>query len=583
MKTTIFLLLLGFSLSSQANTFFEQLCTFNPNWNKHQKHVPLENERVFLSDKQFVQAHLELVLRVLNSADLKDLNKEQLVMRKHLIDVLSDYRLQGVFPINYYHAERIPVFIDEHNTHCAVGYLMRESGYGNLALQISKEDNYIWAKDLKNEQVVEWQQLSGFSVEELKLIQGAYDSYLPFAIEAPNRIEIPQKPEVIAMSFKAKDLIHSENKTGKYKFWIRGEGKDGILHGRWEQNYSPALPWIVGFYQNGKREGKWLEYYQGTNQLCRTEHWKDDKLNGIRTRFNREGNVIEEILFQDGNAVVKTNYELNQSLKYVRKPIGDNIVWTEIYDMGGMLIASGHESVHNPGNLQWFQNIELTALNTMSLASQNYLEPTEVSLFLTSGPQKKHYPKTSVRLYSEPPLVEYIKQGDWVYYSDDTNIEAINLTTAQAFQMDRFFRGRFSRLGGDILPDTELLQAPDHLPQFDSLHVNFTDGNANWWNGYSQEERLRMEFEWFASGSLPITATIYNPYGHQRFNALSQLKSYGFVNGMDEKINKWYHFDVHGQLSKVEEFIKPQQKNPIEVADAEERRAQSQLPFTMGK
>jgi antitoxin component YwqK of YwqJK toxin-antitoxin module len=577
MKTTIFLLLLGFSFSSQANTFFEQLCIFNPNWGKYKQHVPVENERVFLSDKQYIQTHLELVLQVLESADLKHLNGGQLLMRRHLTEVLSDYRLQGVFPINYYCSERIPVFIDEHNTHCAVGYLMRESGYGNLALQISKEDNYIWVKDLKDEQVIEWQQLSGFSLEELKLIQGAYDSYMPFAIEAPNRIEIPQKPEVVAMSFKPKDLVHSKNKTGKYKFWIRGEGKDGILHGRWEQNYSPALPWIVGFYQSGKREGKWLEYYQGTDQLCRTEHWKDDKLNGIRTRFNREGNVIEEILFRDGNAVVKTNYELNQSLKYVRLPIGDNIVWTEIYDMGGVLIASGHESVHNPGNLQWFQNIELTALNTMALSSQTMIQSTEISR--TGSHLDRGF--GSVRLYSEPPLVEYIKQGDWVYYKDDSNIEAINLTTTQAFQMDRFFGGGFRRLGGDILPERELLEVPEHLPQFDSLHVNFTDGNANWWNGYSREERLRMEFEWFTSGNLPIS-TIYNPYGHQRFNAVSQLKSYGFVNGLDEKINKWYHFDMYGQLSKVEEFIKPQPKDYIE-ADTEERRAQNQLPFTVGK
>lgn len=578
MKTTILLLLLGFSFSSQAKTLFEQLCAFNPNWNSHESYVPLEKERIFLSDKQYIQTHLELVLQVLKSSDLKHLNEDQLAMRKYLTEVLSDYRLQGVFPMNYYHAERIPVFIDEHNTHCAVGYLMRESGYGNLALQISKEDNYIWVKDLKGEHVLEWQQLSGFSLEELKLIQGAYDSYMPFAIEAPNRIEIPQKPEVIALNFKPKDLRHTESKTGKYKFWIRGEGKDGVLHGRWEQNYSPALPWIVGFYQHGKREGKWLEYYQGTNALCRTEHWRDDKLNGIRTRFNREGNVIEEILFRDGNAVVKTNYELNQSLKYVRKPIGNNLVWTEIYDMGGMLMACGHESVNNPGNLQWFQNIELTALNTMSLSSQTMIQSTEIS---RRGPDLDRG-FGSVRLYSEPPLVEYIKQGDWVYYKDDTNIEALNLTSVQRFQMDRFFKGRFLRLGGDILPARELLEVPEQLPQFDSLLVNFTDGNANWWNGYYQKERLRMEFEWFANGSLPIAA-IYNPYGHQRFSALSQLKSYGFVNEYDEKVNKWYHFDVYGQLSRVEEFIKPQRKDLLEQADAEERRAQNQHLFTYGK
>lgn len=598
MKTTIFLLLLGFSLSSQANTFFKQLCTFNPNWNNYQKHVPLENERVFLSDKQFVQAHLELVLRVLNSADLKDLNKEQLIMRKHLIDVLSDYRLQGVFPINYYRSERIPVFIDEHNTHCAVGYLMRESGYGNLARKISTADNYVWVKDLKDKQVIEWQQLSGFTLEELKLIQGAYDSYMPFALEAPNRIEIPQKPEVIALNFKQKDLAQSGSKARTNKIWIRGEGMNGILHGRWEQNYSPTLPWIVGFYQHGKREGKWLEYYQGTNQLCRTEHWKDDKLNGIRTRFDRQGNVIEEILFEDGNAIVKMNYELDQSLKFVRKPLSDNTVWTEIYDMGGVLLASGHESVHNPGNLKWFQNIELTALNTMSLASQNYVEPGEFQGFLTSYPQKKHrsVERTSVRLYSEPPLVEYIKQGDWVYYKDDVRLPSTKaFNSVHALNMERFFKGGFLRAGGNILPASAILELQKDLPQFDSLLVNFSEGNANWWNGYYQKERIRMEFEWYVpgdffdlTGGISTTSQYSYPYGrvHQRLNLQSRIKSYGFVNEQDEKINKWCYFDAYGELSKVEEFIKPGKKNPrklLEQVDAEEQRTQSHVPLTVKK
>ncbi len=540
--------MLGFGLSSHASTLFEQLCAFNPNWKQYSKHVPAESERIFLSDKQYIQAHLELVLGVLKAADVNHLTEEQLTMRTHLIDVLSDYRLQGSFPMNYYRAERIPVFIDEHNTHCAVGYLMRESGFENLAQSISKADNYIWVKDLKGDQVMEWQQLSGFSLEELKLIQGAYDSYMPFALEAPNRIEIPQKPEVIALNFKWQDLDERDIEAGRNKIWIRGEGKGNVLHGRWEQNYSPTLPWIVGFYQNGNREGKWLEYYQGTNSLCRTEHWKNDKLNGIRTRFDRSGDVIEEILFENGNAVLKTNYDLGQQLKYVRKPLGDNKVWTEIYDLGGRMIASGHETIHNPGNLQWFQNIELTALNTMSLASQAYSSER-----LTTGSNSNV--GNPVRLYDEPPLVEYIKQGDWSYYEDFKGESASHLTILQSF----------SRLSGEILPSGTMWEITKDLPQFDSLKVNFSDGNVNWLNGFHQKGRSRIEFQWFTeaeysllTGYLPIS--VYDPYASQRYNSWSQLKSYGFVNENDEKIDKWYYYNEYGQLSKVEEFIQPEKK-----------------------
>ncbi len=556
MKTILLLAALsGFTFSSQAGTLFEQLCAFNPNWKNYPQKVPAEREHVFLSDKQYIQTHLEFVLSTLKSADLSKLTTDQREMRMHLIEVLSDYRLQGIFPVNYHRSERIPVFIDEMDRHCAVGYLMQQTGYENLARQISKADNYIWVKDLNGEEVLKWQSMSGFTLDELKLIQGAYDSYMPFALEQPNRIEIPQKPEVICMNFKQKDLARSNSKTGIDRIWIRGEGKDGVLHGRWEQNYSPTLPWIIGFYQDGEREGKWLEYYQGTDDLCRTEHWKDDKLNGIRTRFNREGNVIEEIQFENGAAILKTNYELNQSLKYVRKPLGENKVWTEIYSLDGILIAAGHESIHNPGNLQWFQNIELTALNTMSLASQSYSQ-THVNGSANTA-------ENAVRLYDEPPLVEYIKQGDWVYLVDLLkNYEELR-SIGQGVNL---FSRRFSHFGVDIVLRTNHFANTSEIPEFDSLRVNYSEGNVSVFNGFYSKQRFRMEFEWYPEEEY-LQLDNYSYFDGSRFHQgrlrsapIRRMKSVGFVNEQDEKIGKWQYFNVFGQLSRTEEFILPEKK-----------------------
>jgi antitoxin component YwqK of YwqJK toxin-antitoxin module len=537
MKTTLIIGMLACGLSGYAGTLFDQLCAFNPNWKKHASSVPAETERVFISDKQYIQTHLEFVIPILRQADTRGLSKKQRALRKHLIDVLSDYRLQGNFPVNYYRPERIPVFIDEHNTHCAVGYLMRETGYENLAQQISKTDNYVWVKDLKGKEVLEWQQLSGFSLEELKLIQGAYDSYMPFALDAPNYIEIPQKPEVICRGFDKKELAEKEVNPAKKKIWIRGEGKAGVLHGRWEQNFSDELPWIVGFYQNGAREGKWLEYYRGTNQLCRTEHWKNDKLNGIRTRFDRNGEVIEEILFENGQAVQKTNYDLLRSLKYVRKPLRDSLIWTEAYDLAGNLLASGHETVHNPGNLQWFQNIELTALNTMMLNTQS-LESASTRLGSNSSGEN------AVRLYEEPPLVEYIKQGDWVYYAE---------RTVSLLYPGNLFGKQFGRMGKEIFPDTYVLNEDPHFPAFDSVQVHYTDGRVNRLNGYNPTERRFMRFEWYTEPEIrTVGSGIYELLLSEN---QSFIKSYGPVNEQDERIGKWYHFYENGYLSSVEEFV----------------------------
>lgn len=570
MKTTFIACMLGFSLSTHAGTLFDQLCAFNPNWNKYRSAVPDETERIFLSDKSYIQTHLGFVLEILRSADISKLSRKQVTMRTRLIEVLSDYRLQGNFPVNYYRSERIPVFIDEHQTHCAVGYLMQQTGYENLAQQISRTNNYVWVKDLKDEQVIEWQKLSGFSLEELKLIQGAYDSYMPYGLEAPNRIEIPQKPEVIALSFDKKELGGSTIESGRARIWIRGEGKNGVLHGRWEQNYSPKLPWIVGFYQHGRREGKWLEYYRGTNQLCRMEHWKNDKLNGVRTRFDRKGNVIEEIVFENGNAVLKTNYELLQSLKYVRKPLGDDRVWTEVYNMEGRLIASGHETIYNPGNLQWFQNIELTALNTMSLASQTYTNQLTNTGTLDSKPHA-HSRFHSVseydspRLFEEPPLVEYIKQGDWVYKWDASNdyLAARDRGEAAVF----LFTEQFSHFGTALARGVQGFGEVKNIPVFDSLQVNYINNDILAFNGFYNKQRFRMELNYYSGEELLqpgyLLADVTNSFffgGRQSYGSGARLKSFGFVNENDEKINKWQYYNMRGQLERVEEFILPQKK-----------------------
>ena len=543
----LFLLILLNGFSANATTLFEKLVAFNPNWKNYESFVSKEETHSFGSDREYIQTHLENVLRVLHTADVSNLNTKQLQSRKRLLNVLARYRVEGLFPQNFYRSERIPVFIDELGTHCAVGFLMKESGYGNLALEIAIEDNYIWVKDIQKREVLEWQQKSGFTIEELKLIQGAYDSYMPQALIAANRVEIPQKPDVMTRFFESKDLVQLNSKSTGKSIWIRGEGTNGVLNGRWEQNYSPDFPWIVGHYTNGKRSGRWLEYYRGTNKLCRTEYWDNDKLNGIRTCFDQSGNVIERIEFKDGKAVLKTNYEEDTKLKYVRKPLEDNKVYTEIYDLLGALVARGTESISNPGNLQWFQNIELTALNTMSVASQSYNNGDPGS-------------SNQVNYYNSPPLVNYIKESDWVYYADfnekdvTMDVERPNL---------ELFAQRFSRFGFDLYYATKQLGEQAIIPEYDSISVTYVGGEVTGFNGYFGGQSIdRYRFERFTSVMAYEGYWYYEPI---RF--WSMIKTYGKVNEREEKIGTWSTFDENGVIIKREEFILPEKRQLIKTID----------------
>jgi hypothetical protein len=73
---------------------------------------------------------------------------------------------------------RSPVFIDERDVHCAVGYLMRESGWGTEAREIAAADNHVLVERVTSGPLVDWIVRSGLTQDEAAYIQPAYDKYL---------------------------------------------------------------------------------------------------------------------------------------------------------------------------------------------------------------------------------------------------------------------------------------------------------------------------------------------------------------------------------------------------------------------
>ena len=562
MRTFLSILFMLFFLSdASAETFYQQLCTFNPNWRNYAQQAPGGEAIPFSSDKAYIQAHLKSVLAVLRTNPVSHLNKRQLNSRMELIGILEDYRAAGNFPMNYYRSERIPVFIDEHNTHCAVGFLMQQTGHEALARRIAAADNYVWVKDITDAEVPAWQSASGFTMDELKLIQGAYDSYMENAFYLPNKYEIPQKPDCIVAYFDGAKEKKPET------IWCSGEGRGGLLNGRWEQNYAVGIPWIIGYYENGNRTGKWAEYYQGTNLLCRTEHWKNNKLNGVRTRFDRQGKVIEEIIFKDGKAVTKINYSLSDSLCWVRTPLDSVNVWTEVFNGKGVRIASGHETVYNPGNLQWFQNIELTALNTVALSAQS----------ANNGSQDNGAPFGSnaiqpVSLYNQPVLVQYKKQGDWTFYQE-TATDFSRFRQLMVTEDEQQLYEQFPHFARELSLATSMFGRLTEKYGYDSIRVNYTENELQDFYGYSKTNYVHLFVAYYkAPERLPF---IHYPYRRQReynfeisamdFQPSARVKTFGQYNKEGQKIGEWKHFDEAQQLYKIESFILPR--------DEEERSA----------
>ena len=542
-----------------AKTLYEQLCEFNYNWNKYGNRVPDGNAVDFKSDQLHVQTHLTHVLPILRANPTGEFTVEQQKTRCYLIEILEEYRLAGKFPLNYFREERTPIFIDEDNTHCALGYLLEQTGLEPIALEIAAEENYNWVKDIQHKAIPHLQVLSGFTVEELKLIQGAYDFYMPNAFYAPNKYEIPQKPEVVEAFFEEGSGRRSLGGDETVNIWCKGEGEDGILNGRWEQRYSSNLPWIIGYFSNGKRTGQWREYYQGTDRLCRTENWRNDKLNGIRKRFSKQGELIEEILFKDGVAVTKTNYDLHRSIRFVRKLLDSTSVYTEVYTLEGALLAAGNEIVHNPGGLLWFQNIELAALNTFAITSR------DISTSNSYGDEERFIdPNTGSGLYNTPPLVEYKKEGDWLYYREysanykrDTN----KLEVREQFIKD------FEHYWQDLYAIVYEAEDLDLKQGYDSVKVVYSDNYADRFYGFGNDLYTHVELTYHEVRHFPYYANFipqrdwWNPPNYGLSNAEKEtykvVMSLGQYNENKERIGVWKHYDSDHSLYKMETYMKP--------------------------
>lgn len=94
--------------------------------------------------------------------------------RNALLNILHDYQESLAFPENHYFSFQTPIFIDEHNHYCAVGWLMHSSGAEDLARKIQASQNMAYLKNIQVEGLEQWVANSGFTTDELAWIQPGY-------------------------------------------------------------------------------------------------------------------------------------------------------------------------------------------------------------------------------------------------------------------------------------------------------------------------------------------------------------------------------------------------------------------------
>ncbi len=96
---------------------------------------------------------------------------------------LAYYRDRGRFPLNEGQShEPVPIFVDRHNTACAVGQLMRWSGWDDKVAEIARTNDLVYVPDAANTSVASWILTSGLTFEEAALIQPGYPFVVDFLV-----------------------------------------------------------------------------------------------------------------------------------------------------------------------------------------------------------------------------------------------------------------------------------------------------------------------------------------------------------------------------------------------------------------
>lgn len=124
-----------------------------------------------------LHAHFARVLAQLHARDVSSWSAARQESRRQVLALLADYDRTGCFPRNEGQlARRTPIFIDRHETRCAMAYLIERSGGASLVARIAATRDLAYIRELANDaELSQWLAGSGLTLDEAALIQPEYN------------------------------------------------------------------------------------------------------------------------------------------------------------------------------------------------------------------------------------------------------------------------------------------------------------------------------------------------------------------------------------------------------------------------
>lgn len=129
-----------------------------------------------------VQVWLAGAIELIESNNCTISDTTCLEKRKTIVQLLQQYRHNGVFPRQPSRRHRMPCFIDQARRPCAIAFLLQSTGSEELAQRIACESNSEFVADMRSSLAIDtWNALAAWlnsvaslSVEEAMRVQPTY-------------------------------------------------------------------------------------------------------------------------------------------------------------------------------------------------------------------------------------------------------------------------------------------------------------------------------------------------------------------------------------------------------------------------
>tara|TARA_R100001143_G_scaffold63575_1_gene72199 strand:- start:10573 stop:11601 length:1029 start_codon:yes stop_codon:yes gene_type:complete len=161
-----------------------------------------------------IQTHLNYVVGFLRNRPTDHLTTEQETNRQKYLDLLKKYIAKGEFPHNDGHPDnRRPTFVSENGHICAVGWLVKQTYGPEIIQEINKEYKYDYIQDIDHPDFQEWVDHSGFTIEELAMIQPMYGPIITEEVKE-NRNHISRSYAVGTTLSIGSNALYMSNSSG---------------------------------------------------------------------------------------------------------------------------------------------------------------------------------------------------------------------------------------------------------------------------------------------------------------------------------------------------------------------------------